>query len=134
MWAQHVIDYSCATVIAKFKKGEAGAISYDLEQRKQMGRLIVRFCRSGYSSKWEQQFGITKEMYQARVITDRYLQIYCRSLACFRKDHNPVYAYRNTLQGFVEAGNLQKVEMHRIKNSGRMGTAYYITDINGLGK
>lgn len=131
-WAKSVILHGVHVIQHKFKQGEVGEISYSLEQRKAVGKIIRHYCKVSYYPKWEKAYGINKEMHSARVITNRYLQNNTNNLQCFRKERVPAQAFKTCINELVENGNLVKVDIASLKKAGKHGIAYYVTDLAGL--
>lgn len=131
-WAKAVIEHGCNRIIRQFKLGQVGETNYLLEQRTLINKTVYKFCKTGYSPNWEKAFGVSKTMYDARVITHRYLMALTNKHACFRNDRNPQNAFRSVVQELIDSGVLVKVDMQKVKDSGRAGLAYYVTDLNGL--
>lgn len=134
-WAKVIVTHSVEVIAHKFRQGEVGQkLNLNLEQRVVMGRLIRKYCHSTYNEKWMKLYGIDKPMFEARVVTNRYLQANVSNVACYRNDKFPLLAYKNIVQSFIEDGNLSKFDLSKTAGSRRQGTAFYVTDLTGLAK
>ena len=134
-WAKAVIVHGVEVIQKRYLQGKVGEKSLALEQRIAVSKLIRKFCKSGaYTTTWDKAYGITKDMWKARVVTHRYLLNNTYRLGCFKNDHNPAQAFRSLLAELEVNGNLQKIDMAKVKNTQKHGVAYYVTDINGLAK
>jgi hypothetical protein len=134
-WAAPIINHSVEQLAYKFKMGEVGAhMNPYLEQRMLIGRQIRRYVNDGWKESYQRSYNVSPEMYKARVITERYLRLVCGRHAAFRNDRNPLQAIKNVLQSYCDDGNLTKIEMHKIRDAGRQGVGYYITDMKSLPK
>ena len=71
-------------------------------------------------------------MIDVKIITNRYIQLSVTKHLAFRKDRNPLLAFKNIIQEFIDNGILEKIDMGKIKDSPRRGIAYYIRDIDKL--
>lgn len=131
-WALPIIEHGCNSIIARFNAGGVGEVNYLLEQRALMAKAIYKFCKAKYSDKWYSSYGISSEMFKQRVITHRYLLNTTKQYSCFRNDRNPQNAFKMVIQELIDAGNLVKVDMQKVKDSGRSGLAYYVTDLRGM--
>jgi hypothetical protein len=128
-WARAFIVHGIAAVAARFEAGRVGEINYVVEQRLLLMRCLKNYWRSGYHETYGSVYGINKEMYDVKVITNRYIQNNVTKHIGFRKDRNPLLAYKNIVQEFVDNGVLERIDMGKIKDSPRRGIAYYIRDI-----
>lgn len=132
-WAKPIINHSVEQLAHKFALGEVGAhMNPYLEQRVLINRTISRYIKDGWKDVYLRSYNITKEMYNQRVITERYLRLVCSRHAAFRLDRDPLTAMKKVLQSYCDDGNLARVEMHKVRESGRQGIAYYITDTKGI--
>lgn len=132
MWAKDLVLHGIEMVTKRFAAGQVGETSYALEQRIATGRVIHKYYVSGWRDLYLKSYGITKSMYDSKVIPHRYLQIALCVLACFKNDRNSVHSLRVTIDEFINAGNLVKVDMKSVKASGKSGVAYYIVDAKNL--
>lgn len=133
-WAYTIIEHGCKSIIAQFEKGKVGEVNYLLEQRALLAKTIHRYCANKYSDNWYKSYGISSDMFKARVITHRYIMQNTTKHSCFRNDNYPVAALKNCIQELIDSGNLVKVDMQKVKDSGRSGIAYYVTDLRGMGQ
>lgn len=131
-WARAFIVQGIAAVAARFEAGRVGEINYTLEQRLVIVRVLKTYWMSNYKAEYEQNYAINKEMHEMKIVTNRYIQANTRGSLAFRKDRNPLLAYKNMIQEFVENGILERVDMGKIKESPRHGYAYYIRDLESL--
>ncbi len=131
-WAHTVIEHGCHTVITRFNAGQVGEVNYLLEQRRLLAKTIYKYCHARYSDTWYKAYGISSDMFKARVITHRYLVNSTKQHSCFRNDRNPQMSFKNVLQELLDAGNIEKIDMKKVKDSGRSGLAYYVLDLRGL--
>ena len=134
-WAKAVIVHGVEVIQKRYLQGKVGDKSLALEQRIAVGKLIRKFCKpNAYTTTWDKAYGITKEMWEAKVVTHRYLLNNTYRLGCFKNDHNPAQAFRAVVFELEGNGNLQKIDIAKIKNTKKHGIAYYVTDINGLAR
>jgi hypothetical protein len=131
-WSRAFIVQGIAAVSARFEAGRIGEINYTLEQRLIMIKVLKNYWMSHYQKAYETNYAINEEMFNMKIVTNRYLQANVRGAIGFRKDRNPLLAYKNMIQEFIDNGILEKIEMGKIKDSARRGLAYYIKDIDSL--
>lgn len=131
-WARAFIVHGIAAVAARFEAGRVGEINYTTEQRLLVMRCLKAYWKSGYKESYSTSFGINKPMYDVKIVTHRYIQLNVTKHTGFRKDRNPLLAFKNIIQEFVDNGILEKIDMGKIKDSPRRGIAYYIRDIESL--
>jgi hypothetical protein len=131
-WARKFIVSGIAKVSWRFEQGEVGERTAYLEQQKTLRQFLFKYWNSGWNDVLMAQFGITKEMYNAKIITRRYLQGSLMSYAPFRKSRNPSWEFELALKALQECGVLWGIDMGKIRQSGKVGTAYYITDYEAL--
>ena len=131
-WAKAFIVHGIAAVTARFEAGRIGEINYTVEQRIVTMRLLKNYWMGHYKESYGTTFGINKEMFDAKVITNRYIQNNVTQHVGYRRDRNPTMAYKNIIQEFVDNGILERIDMGRIKDSPRRGVAYYIRDVDTL--
>jgi hypothetical protein len=124
-WAEQVVMHGIHAMLRRFEAGQVGEKSLYLEQKILMTRVLKTFWRDGYCKKVESG-GITAAMYEHKIVSQRYLQIYSMKHACFRNEKNATQAFKNILTEFIEGGLLSKIDMQRVKESGRTGIAYYV--------
>jgi hypothetical protein len=131
-WARKFIVSGIANVTWRFQQGEVGMKTSYLEQQKTMRQYLFRYWTNGWSEKLQKEFGISKQMFDAKLVTRRYLQNNLMAYAAFRNARNGRWDFDLTLKGMVDCGTLFAVDMGKIRESGRLGTAYYITDFAAL--
>ncbi len=131
-WARAFIVHGIAAVAARFEAGRVGDINYTVEQRLRVMQCLKRYWSAGYLESYGKTFGINKEMFDVKIITNRYIQLSVTKHLAFRKDRNPLLAFKNIIQEFIDNGILEKIDMGKIKDSPRRGIAYYIRDIDQL--
>jgi len=71
-------------------------------------------------------------MFDVKIVTNRYIQNNVTKHTGFRKDRNPLLAFKNIIQEFIDNGILERIDMGKIKDSPRRGIAYYIRDVESL--
>lgn len=134
-WAESIVNHSVEVLNYKFKMGEIGTrLNLSLEQRNLVGKAIRAYATQGWKDIYEKSYGLSRPMFDNRVVSERYLRLVCSKHACFRNDRNPNSAFKQLFSDLCNDGNLVRVEMSKVKESGRQGIAYYITDLKGLAK
>lgn len=128
-WARRFVIHSIARLVWRFERGEVGEMNLYLEQRKVLKEVIVKYWNNGWRAELIRH-GITKEMWDAKLITNRYLQINTSGYIAFRKARNPSMDFNNGLRDLVSSGILEQIDMGRIRESGKKGIAYLIVDID----
>lgn len=132
-WAEPIINHSVEQLAHKFALGEVGVqFNPYLEQRILINRTISKYLKEGWKDIYFRSYNITKDMYAQRVVTERYFRLVCGRHAAFRNDRDPIMAMKKVLQSYCDDGNLSKVEMHKVRESGRQGIGYYIVDTKGI--
>jgi hypothetical protein len=131
-WARKFIVNGIANVTWRFQQGEIGTKASYLEQRKTVHQFLFKYWTNGWSEKLQKEFAISKQMFDAKLVTRRYLQQHLMTYAAFRNARNPRWEFDSALKELVECGTLFAVDMGKIRESGRLGTAYYITDYEAL--
>lgn len=128
-WAKKFIVYGISCVVARFEAGRVGDVNYSVEQRVAVTKLLKRYLRNGYQEVYGKSFQIDEAMYNAKVITNKYIQANVINLSGFRRDRNSTNALKQMMQEFIDNGILERIDMSRIKDSPRRGIAYYIRDV-----
>jgi hypothetical protein len=132
VWAKKFILRSMINVILKFERGEVGESNLYLEQRAAMIQIIRHYWKVGWKDSYLEQFNISKEMYEWKIITRNYLNNKIRGYAAFRKARNMKLDFDNACMDLVKNGAIVGIEMGKIRESLRTGIAYYIHDVTLL--
>lgn len=124
-WAEQVVNHGIYAMLRRFESGQVGEKSLYLEQKNLLLRVLKTFWKNGYCKKVESG-SITAAMYDSKIVSQRYLQMYSMKHACFRNEKNATQAFKNIVTEFIESGLLSKIDMQRVKDSGRTGLGYYV--------
>ena len=128
-WAKKFIVYGISCVVTRFETGRVGNVNYSIEQRMAILSLLKRYLREGYKDNYQKVYQIDEAMYNAKVITNKFIQSNVIHHSSFRKDHNSGLAYKQMMAEYVENGILERIDLAKIKDSPRRGIAYYIRDV-----
>lgn len=128
-WAKAFIVHGIAAIVARFEAGRIGDINYTLEQRILIKKCLQNYLGKGYQDSFVKNYGIDVAMYNAHIVTNRYVQLSVTKHVAFRKDRNSMMAYKNMIQEFIDNGIIEKIDLGKIKDSARRGIAYYIRDL-----
>jgi hypothetical protein len=131
-WARAFVVQGILAVVSRFQSGRVGEINYTLEQRSALIHILRKYSRDGWKPDLARFYGIDEAMYNYKIVTNRYLQQKSTGLSGFRKDRNPLLAYKNMIQEFMENGILERIDLGKIADSSRRGFAFYIRDIESL--
>jgi hypothetical protein len=128
-WAKRFIVYGISCVVTRFETGRVGAVNYSIEQRMVVLSVLKRYLKEGYKSNYGKIYQLDEAMYNAKVITNKFIHSNVIHQSSFRKDHNANLAYKQMIAEYVENGVLERIDLARIKDSPRRGIAYYIRDV-----
>lgn len=131
-WARAFVVQGIIAVASRFASGRVGEVNLTLEQRSSLIKILRGYQRDGYKSDYSKFYGIDSEMYKFNVVTNRFMQQRSMGLNGFRKDRNPLLAYKNMIQEFMENGILERIDLGKIAQSTRRGLAYYIRDVDSI--
>lgn len=126
LWAWSVIEYGMKCIQGAFENGKTGQVNYEMEQRDLIEKTLYKYKKSTYDNVWEKNYGISKEMFEAHIITWRYLQLHCLYHKCFKMMQHSAFVLKNMISDFEMGGKLQKIDMGQVRNSGRKGLGWYI--------
>jgi hypothetical protein len=130
-WARKFIVQGIAKVTWRFEHGEVGEASMYVQQQNAIKQII----RSYWDNHFQQGLikdGITREMYDAKMITHHYLSRRIVQFAAFKKSRNPSLDLDNMMKEMQKSSIVQKIDMGLIRNSGKTGVAYYILNYDSL--
>jgi hypothetical protein len=128
-WAKRFVVYGISCVVTRFETGRIGNVNYSIEQRMAILNLLKRYIREEYKTTYAKTYQIDEAMYNAKIVTNKFIQANVIHHSAFRKDHNSGLAYKQMIQEYVDNGILERIDLARIKNSPRRGIAYYIRDV-----
>lgn len=127
-WSQELIEVSNKCVLDRFRAGKVGLDQGVAEQYAVLETTIRQYMRGGYKKDYYDTYFVSDTMYNMSIITHRYLHQKVGKGISFRKDRIPGQAFKNAIQMFVDNGLLIKVDMGKVKDSGRSGLAYFVVD------
>lgn len=131
-WARKFIVSGIASVTWRFEKGEIGEKTGYLEQQKALREFLFKYWHNGWDESMASNWGVTQEMYNAKVITRRFLQNKLMCRAPFRNGRNPQWEFELSLKALQDMGVLVAINMAQVRESGKVGIAYYITDYEAI--
>jgi hypothetical protein len=132
VWAKKLILRTMASVILRFEQGDIGEANLWINQMKVLRKIIKDYWLSGYKESLLSSYNISEEMFRWKLITHNYITNRIRSYACFRKSRNTPLDFNNCINDLIRNGALVRIEMGRVRESMRTGTAYYINDLSSL--
>lgn len=128
-WAHQLVVRGVNTMTARFEAGEIGETSLSNDQHKVLVRALRHYKMNGFTETLNKTYGITKEMFDLGIITQRWIQNRVRSARPFQKDRNPAQAFKQCLMQFVDAGYLVNCNLQVY---GKSGLAYYVRDLANM--
>lgn len=132
MWAKKLILRTMASVILRFEQGEVGEVNLFLLQLKHLKKVIKSYLDNGYRESMLTHDNINEEMFKWKLITHNYLSQRIRGYSAFRKSKNVALDLSNCVNELIRNGILVRIEMGKVRESFRSGTAYFINDVQAL--
>ena len=125
-WACEIVKNDIATLTAKFEAGEIGGNTFELNQYKDMVRVIREYAERDFS--YAAKYQGVESMHKKNVVNKTYITLRLAKMASFRNDKSgPTSAIKRTIDILIEHGKLAVVSnadmVEKFKSSQR---CYYI--------
>lgn len=125
-WAVDLVKNDIATLTAKFEAGEIGGNTFELNQYKDMIRVIRDYKAKDFA--YVAKYQAVESMHKAKIINNTYITLRLSKMASFRNDKaGATAALKRTIQTIIDHGKLMPVsnadlvEKHRTSQK-----AFYI--------
>lgn len=125
-WAVDLVKNDIATLTAKFEAGEIGGNTFELNQYKDMVRVLKEYVAKdfAYVSKYQAH----ETMHKNKIVSNTYLTLRLSKMASFRNDKvGGTIALKRTIQNMVDNGKLivvSNTDLHSKYNTTQK--AFYI--------
>lgn len=107
-WAVNLVKNDIATLTAKFEAGEIGGNTFELNQYKDMIRVIRDYKAKDFA--YVSKYQAVESMHKAKIINNTYIMLRLSKMASFRNDKaGATAALKRTIQTMVDHGKLMPV-------------------------
>lgn len=107
-WAIDLVKNDIATLTARFEAGQIGGNTSELNQDRDMTRIIREYLIKDYD--YVKKYGALQSMHKDKVINNTYLSLRLSKMASFRNDRiGATSALKRTIQNMVDNGKLVAV-------------------------
>ena len=104
-WACDLIKNDIATLTAKFEAGEIGGNTFEINQHKDMIRVIKDYVAKDYA--YVSRYQALEAMHKNKVVSNTYLTLRLHKMASFRNDKiGATLALKRTIQNMIDNGKL----------------------------
>lgn len=104
-WAVNLVKNDIATLTAKFEAGEIGGSTSEINQMKDMIRVIKDYVSKDF--EYVSKYQALLKMHQNKIISNTYLSLRLTKMASFRNDRiGATVALKRTIQIMVDNGKL----------------------------
>lgn len=104
-WAVELVKNDIATLTAKFEAGEIGGNTFEINQYKDMIRILKEYAAKDFS--YVSKYQANEAMHKNKVISNTYLSLRLSKMASFRNDRvGGTVALKRTIQNLVDNGKL----------------------------
>ncbi len=125
-WAVDLVKNDMNTLTAKFEAGEIGGNTFEINQAKDMIRVIKDYVIKDFS--YVNKYQALETMHKNKVISNTYLSLRLSKMASFRNDRaGATIALKRTIQNLIDNGKL--IPISSMELSTKYGTtqkAYHI--------
>lgn len=132
VWARDFIEIGNRAVLKRHESGDMGSDSEGHQQRREVAKQLVRFCKEPYQLGWLNSYSVDRAMYTAHIVSYRFLYARLCKYACFKNSKNYRMELNNTLEMLCESGTLTKKEATTDSNNGVKAICYVVNDVVAL--
>ncbi len=107
-WAADLVKNDIATLTARFEAGEIGGNTFELNQNKDITRIIRDYCTKDYA--YVSKYKALEKMHKDQAITHSYLTLRLDKMASFRNDRlGGTVALKRAIQNLIDSGYLSAI-------------------------
>lgn len=107
-WAANLVKNDIATLTAKFEAGEIGGNTFELNQYKDMVRVIRDYADKDFS--YAAKYQAVEAMHKKKIVNNTYISLRLSKMASFRNDKSgATNALKRTVQAMIDHGKLTAV-------------------------
>lgn len=118
IWAANLVRNDIATLTKRFEDGEIGGNTFELNQHKDITRIIKEYCTKDFS--YVSKYNALEKMHKDRVLTNNYLTLRLSRMASFRNDRmGATLALSRAVKNLIDNGYLSLI------NSVEMSAKYH---------
>ena len=133
-WAYAVVKHGIVTLADKFDSGEVGSTTDDATQKEVLAATIRHYLTSDYQALGE-YCRASRQMHADHIIPLSYIQQRLLQHRAFKNDPTKANdALKRTIQGFIDAGDLQELGRGDMEKYGKRGKAYGTSNAAGFVK
>lgn len=104
-WAVNLVKNDIATLTARFEAGEIGGSTSEINQMKDMIRIIKDYAQKEFS--YVSKYQAVETMHKNKVISNTYLSLRLIKMSSFRNDRSGgTIALKRTIQNMIDNGKL----------------------------
>ena len=125
-WAIDLVKNDIATLTARFEAGEIGGNTFEINQMKDMIRVIKDYVQKDFA--YVSKYNALEAMHKSKIISHNYLTLRLSKMASFRNDkQGSTVALKRTIQNLTDGGKL--ISVPSVELSAKYSTtakAFYI--------
>ena len=125
-WAINIVKNDIATLTTKFEAGEIGGNTFEINQYKDMIRIIKDYAEKPFS--YVAKYQALELMHKNKIISNTYLSLRLSKMASFRNDKiGSTNALKKMIQNMIDHGKLVPLSNHELTSKfNTTQKAYYI--------
>lgn len=107
-WAINIVKNDIATLTAKFEAGEIGGNTFEINQYKDMVRVLKEYANKDFA--YVSKYQAVQSMHKNKVVNNSYISCRLSKMASFRNDKSgATAALKRTIQVLIDHGKLTVV-------------------------